>query len=193
MDSYIIDLIERLLKTQGKKNKAHRKTRVVMIIFSLVLVQLSACQPTPSSPLTKIDNEPANFPLIRLDSDVCPSERLYKYLVRASNGKIGPHKDTHTDYIITKLELNSEIEISLRKAFYRLSCEVSDNYNQVVIESFASRFVEGRFEPGADYRSTADGGYKDFINKDAANQLINDLYKKMPAVIAAKHGQQRLW
>jgi len=47
--------------------------------------------------------------------------------------------------------------------------------------------VKGRFEPGTDYRDTASTRkYEEFIAKDAAIQLMNDLYKKMPAIVAAK-------
>ena len=192
MISDLNDLIKKVLKADSNKDKAPRQI-LILIILSLVLVQLSACQPAPSSPLTKITGEPPNFPLIRLDSNVCPSERLYKYLIWASKGKIGPHTDVRTDYIITRLDLHSEIEISLHKAFYRVTCEVSDNYNRVVIDSLASRLVKGRFEPGTDYHNASTRRYEDFIARDAANQLVNDIYKKMPAVIARMPGQQRLW
>ena len=185
MVSNNIKSIDKVLKKDDTHAKTNRQTRILLIVLSLVLVQLSACQPAPSSPLTKIISEPPNFPLIRLDSNVCPSERLYKYLTWASKGKIGPHTDVHTDYIITKLDLNSEIEISLHKAFYSLSCEVSNNNNRVVIESFVSRFVKGRFEPGTDYHHASTRKYEDFIARDAANRLVNDLYKKMPAISAA--------
>ena len=192
MISDFIKLIDKKLKTDGGKVKANRQTRILLIVLSLVLVQFSACQPAPSSPLTKVTNEPPNFPLIRLDSNVCPSEKLYKYLIWASKGKVGPHPDIHTDYVITKIELDSEIEISLHKAFYSLTCEVSDNYNRVVIESFVSRLVKGHFEPGTDYHHPSTRKYDDFIARDAANRLINDLYKKIPPLLAAQANRPRL-
>jgi len=185
MISDVIRSIDKKLKTNGSHAKTNRQNRILLILISLVLVQFSACSPRPSSPLTRVANEPPGFPLIRLDSNVCQSERLYKYLTWASRGKVGPHPDIHIDYVITKLELKSEIEISLHKASYRLYCEVSDNNNRVVIESFASRLVKGHFEPGTDYHHASTHKYDDFIARDAANQLINDLYKKMPTVVAA--------
>jgi hypothetical protein len=152
-----------------------------------VLVQFSGCLPAPSSPLTQLASEPPDFPLIRLDSNVCPSQRLYDYLKRASRGKIGPHENTDADYIITRLDFDSEIEISFHKASYTLYCEVYDRYNQKVTETFTNRLVKGRFEPGTDYRDTASTrGYEEFIAKDAANRLINDLYKKIPAIVTAE-------
>jgi hypothetical protein len=192
MVSDIIKSIDKILKTNNSQAKTNRKIRILLIVFSLVLVQLSACSPRPSSPLTKVANEPPDFPLIRLDSNVCPSEKLYKYLIWASRGKVGPHPDIHTDYVITKIELDSEIEISLHKASYRLYCEVSDIYNRVVIESFASRLVKGRFEPGTDYHHPSTHKYDDFIARDAANRLINDLYKKIPPLLAAQANRPRL-
>ena len=185
MSSYINELLDKVLKKDGSQAKANRQNRILLIVTLLLVVQFSACSPRPSSPLTKVASEPQDFPLIRLDNNVCPSERLYKYLIWASKGKIGPHPDIHTDYVITKLDLNSEIEIGLYKASYRLYCEVSDNYNRVVSKSFASRLVEGRFEPGTDYHHPSTRKYEDFIARDAANRLINDLYKKMPTVVAA--------
>jgi hypothetical protein len=107
-------------------------------------------------------------------------------LIQNSNAKIGPHASA--DYIITRLDFDSEIEMGFQKASYRLYCEVSDNYNKTVVETFTNRIVKGRFEPGADYRDTASTRkYEEFIAKDAAIRLMNDLYKKMPAVVAAKH------
>jgi len=106
-------------------------------------------------------------------------------LILNSNGKIGPHPGAV--YSITRLDLDSKIDMGFQKASYRLYCEVSDNYNKTVIKTFTDRIVKGRFEPGADYRDTASTRkYEEFIAKDAAIQLINDLYKKMPAVVAAK-------
>jgi hypothetical protein len=177
-------LIKKMFKAGSSKSKANRQTKIMIIILSLVLIQFSACLPAPTSPLTKIKSEPLDFPLIHLDRDICPSKRLYNYLIRASKGKIGPQEQA--DYVITRLDFNSEIELSLQKAYYRLYCEVSDKNNKKVVDSFASRLVKGDFEPGADYRDTADSRYKDYIARDAANQLLNDLYKKMPAVLAAK-------
>jgi hypothetical protein len=185
MDSDVIRTIDKVLKTDDGRVKAHQQTRILLIILSFVLVQFSGCLPGPSSPLTKVKSEPSDFPLIRLDENVCPSQRLYNYLIRASKGKIGPHE--YADYMITRLDLDSDIEISLKKAYYRLYCVVSDNYNETVIETFTNRLVEGRFEPGTDYRKTASTRkYEEFIAKDAANRLINDLYEKMPAVLAAQ-------
>jgi hypothetical protein len=193
MVSDIIVSIDKVLKADGSKAKTNRQNRILFIATLLVLVQFSACSPRPSSPLTKVVNEPPDFPLIRLDSNVCPSETMYKYLIWASKGKVGPHPDMHTDYVITRLDLNSEIEISLNKASYRLYCEVSDKYNEKVVETFTDRIVEGHFEPGTDYHHPSTRKYDDFIARDAANRLINDLYKKMPAVLAAasKHPRQR--
>jgi hypothetical protein len=106
-------------------------------------------------------------------------------LIQNSKGKIAPHPGA--DYVITRLDLDSEIEISFHKASYRLYCEVSDNYNETVIETFINRVVKGHFEPGTDYRQTASTRkYEEFIAQDAANRLMNDLYKKMPAVVAAQ-------
>ena len=183
--SGVIGLVGKVLKTDGNKAKTHRRTQIFLIILVLVLVQLSGCSPGPSSPLTQIEREPPDFPQIRLDSNACPSQRLYNFLQQTSKGKIGPH--TSADYIITRLDLDSEIEISLNKAYYRLFCVVSDNYNKTVVETFTNRVVKGRFEPGTDYRDTASTrNYEEFIAKDAAIQLMNDLYKKMPAVVAAQ-------
>lgn len=179
--SDVITPIDKVLKTDGNEAKTHRRTQILLIILVLVLGQLSGCLPGPSSPLTQIEREPSGFPQIRLDNNACPSERLYTYLIQNSKGKIGPHPSA--DYIITRLDLDSNIEMGFQKASYRLYCEVSDNYNQTVIETFTNRVVKGRFEPGADYRDTASiRKYEEFIAKDAAIQLINDLYKKMPAV-----------
>ena len=148
-------------------------------------MQSSGCSPAPSSPLTLIEREPPGFPQIRLDENICPSQRLYNFLKQAGKGKIGPH--ARADYIITRLDFDFDIKMSFQKASYRLYCEVSDNYNQKVVETFANRVVKGRFEPGTDYRDTASTRkYEEFIAKDAAIQLMNDLYKKMPAVVAAK-------
>ena len=181
----VSDVIELVEKTGSNKAKTNRQTKILLIILSLVLVQLSGCLPRPSSPLTQIEREPPDFPQIRLDNNACPSERLYNFLIQNSKGKIGPHPGA--DYVITRLDLDSEIEVSFHKASYRLFCEVSDNYNKTVIESFTNRLVKGRFEPGADYRQTASTRkYEEFIAKDAANRLMNDLYKKMPAVVAAQ-------
>lgn len=185
MISDIIKPIDKMRKTDGNEAKAHRQTQILLIILVLVLGQSSGCSPAPSSPLTQIDREPPDFPQIRLDSNICPSQRIYNFLIQNSKGKIGPH--ARADYIITRLDLDSKIEISLNKGSYRLYCEVSDNYNQTVIETFANRIVKGRFEPGTDYRDTASTRrYQEFIAKDAANRLMNDLYKKMPAVVAAE-------
>ena len=145
MISDIIELIDKVLKTNSDQARNHRQTRILLIVLSLVLVQLSGCLPGPSSPLTQLESESPDFPLIHLDTNVCPSQRLYNYLIRASRGKIGPHADT--DYIITRLDFDSDIEISFNKASYRLYCEVSDKYNKKVVRSFTSRLVEGRFEP----------------------------------------------
>jgi hypothetical protein len=192
MDSHVIRSIDKVLRTDGNEGKTHRQTRILLVILVLVLVQLSGCLPAPSSPLTKLESEPPDFPLIRLDENVCPSQRLYKFLIKAGKGKIGPHENTDADYIITRLDFDSEIEIRFKKAYYRLYCEVSDNYNQKVIETFTNRLLEGRFEPGTDYRDTVSTRrYEDFIAKDAANRLINDLYEKMPAILAARPQRNR--
>ena len=181
----VSDVIELVEKTCGNKAQANRQPQILLITISLVLVQLSGCSPAPSSPLTQIDREPPGFPQIRLDENICPSQRLYNFLKQAGKGKIGPH--ANADYSITRLDLDSDIRISDRMASYRLYCEVSDNYNQKVIETFADRVVKGRFEPGTDYRETVSTRkYEDFIAKDAAIQLMNDLYKKMPTVVAAE-------
>ncbi|MHC4533054.1 MAG: hypothetical protein ACYS6K_03800 [Planctomycetota bacterium] len=183
--SDVIGLMDKVLKTDGNEAKTHRQNRILLIILVLILVQSSGCSPEPSSPLTQIKREPPDFPQIRLDENLCPSQRLYNFLKQTSKGKIGPHPGAV--YSITRLDLDSEIEISLNKAYYRLYCEVSDNYNETVVETFANRVVKGRFEPGTDYRDTAStGNYEEFIAKDAAIQLMNDLYKKMPAVVAAQ-------
>ncbi|MDT8300869.1 MAG: hypothetical protein RQ760_05240 [Sedimentisphaerales bacterium] len=172
-------------KIRNNKAKTDRQICILLIVISLVLVQLSGCSPAPSSPLTQIDREPPDFPQIRLNENICPSQTLYNFLKQAGKGKIGPH--ANADYSITRLELDSDIRISDRMASYRLYCEVSDNYNNKVIETFANRIVKGRFEPGTDYRDTASTWkYEEFIAKDAAIQLMNDLYKKMPAVVAAQ-------
>ncbi len=113
-------------------------------------------------------------------------------MIRASKGKISPHENADADYIITRLDFDSEIEISFHKAYYTLYCEVYDKYNEKVAETFTNRLVKGRFEPGTDYRDTVSTrGYEEFIAKDAANRLINDLYKKMPAVVAAQSQRKR--
>ena len=185
MVSDIIELVEKVLKTGSNKAEANRQTQILLIVISLVLVQLSGCLPAPSSPLTLIDREPLGFPQIRLDENICPSQRLYNFLKQAGKEKIGPH--ANADYMITRLDLDSDIRISDRMASYRLYCEVSDNYNRKVIETYTDRVVKGRFEPGTDYRDTVSTRkYEDFIAKDAAIRLINDLYKKMPTVVAAK-------
>jgi hypothetical protein len=191
MASYVNESVDKVKKTNETKAKTNRQNRILFIVLSLVLVQFSACSPGPSSPLTKVANEPPDFPLIRLNENVCPSERLYKYLIWASKGKIGPHPDIQTDYVITRLDLNSEIEISFHKASYRVYCEVSDNHNRVVIQSFASRLVEGRFEPGTDYHHPSTRKYEDFIARDAANRLMNDIYKKMPTIVAVRSRQMK--
>ncbi|MBN1807291.1 MAG: hypothetical protein JW837_18745 [Sedimentisphaerales bacterium] len=183
MVSDIVKSIDKVLKINDARTGINQRARFLLIVLSLVLVQFAGCLPAPSSPLTKITAEPPDFPLIRLDSNVCQSKRLYNYLIRAGKGKIGPHENA--DYIITRLDLNSVIEIGFHKAHYRLFCEVSDKHNRKVIETFAGRLVKGDFEPGTDYSPTATRRYEDFIAKDAANQLLNDLYKKMPAVLAA--------
>ncbi|MCP4614671.1 MAG: hypothetical protein GY845_38820 [Planctomycetes bacterium] len=169
-------------KIRNNEAKTDRQqTKILLITVSVVLVQLSGCSPAPSSPLTQIDREPPDFPQIRLDENICPSQTLYNFLKQAGKGKIGPHP--RADYMITRLDFDSDIRISYQKASYRLYCEVSDNYNQTVIESFANRVVKGRFEPGTDYRDTVSTRkYEEFIAKDAAIRLVNDLYKKMPAV-----------
>ena len=185
MVSDVIRLIDKVLKTDGNEAKTHRQTKVLLIILVLVLGQSSGCSPAPSSPLTLIDREPPGFPQIRLDENICPSQRLYDSLKQAGKGKIGPH--ANADYSITRLELDSDIRISFQKASYRLYCEVSDNYNQKVIETFTDRVVKGRFEAGTDYRDTVSTRkYEDFIAKDAAIRLINDLYQKIPTVVAAQ-------
>ncbi len=189
MDSNVIESINEVPKTDGGEAKTHRRTRILFIILFLVLVRLSACLPGPSSPLTQVKSEPLDFPLIRLDYNVCPSERLYNCLIKTGKGKIGPHENA--DYIITRLDFDSDIEISFNKASYRLYCEVSDKYNKKVIETFTDRLVEGRFEPGTDYNDTVSTRrYEAFIAEDAANRLINDLYKKIPAIVAA--GPERM-
>jgi hypothetical protein len=185
IDSNVIKSIDKMLKTDVNKAETLRQTRILLIILSLVLVQLSGCLPAPSSPLTQLISEPPDFPLIRLDNNVCPSDMLYNFLMHNSKGKIGPHE--HADYIITRLDFGSDIEISFHKASYSLYCEVYDKYNEKVTETFASRLVKGRFEPGTDYRDTVSTrGYEEFIAKDAANRLINDLYKKIPAILTAQ-------
>ena len=185
MVSDIIKPTDKVLKADGNEAKAHRQIQILLFILVLVLGQLSGCSPAPSSLLTQIEREPPGFPQIRLDENICPSQRLYNFLKQAGKGKIGPH--ANADYMVTRLVLDSDIRISDRKASYRLYCEVSDNYNQKVIETFANRMVKGRFEPGTDYRDTASTRkYEEFIAKDAAIQLMNDLYKKIPTVVAAK-------
>ncbi len=185
MVSDVIRSIDKVLKTDGNEAKTNRQTQILLIIISLVLVQLSGCSPAPSSPLTQIEREPPGFPQIRLDENICPSQRLYNFLKQAGKGKIGPH--ARADYMITRLDFDFDIKMSFQKASYRLYCEVSDNYNQTVIETFANRIVKGRFEPGTDYRDTASTRkYEEFIAKDAAIQLMNDLYKKIPTVVAAQ-------
>ena len=184
MISDIIESIDKVLKADGSQSKTHRQTRILLIVFSLVLVQLLGCLPAPSSPLTQLANQPPAFPLIRLDENICPSDMLYIFLMQNSKGKVGPHPNA--DYIITRLEFDSDIEISLNKASYRLYCEVSDKHNKKVIETITDRLVKGRFEPGTDYHETASTRrYEEFIAKDAANRLINDLYKKIPAILTA--------
>ena len=186
MVSDIIKPMDKVLKTGGNEAKTNRQTQILLIILVLVLGQSSGCSPAPSSPLTQIEREPPGFPQIRLDENICPSQRLYTFLKQAGKGKIVPH--ANADYMITRLDFDSEIELGFQKASYRLYCQVSDNYNQTVIETFTDRVVKGRFEPGADSRDTASPRkYEEFIAKDAANRLMNDLYKKMPAVVAAKH------
>jgi hypothetical protein len=183
--SDVIKPMDKVLKTDDNETKTHRRMQTLLIILVLVLVQSSGCSPGPSSPLTPIDREPPNFPQIRLENNVCPSERLYNFLIRNSKGKIAPHPGAV--YSISWLDFDPEIEMGFQKASYRLYCEVSDNNNKTVIESFTHRVVKGRFEPGADYRDTASTRkYEEFIAQDAAIQLINDLYKKMPAVVAAQ-------
>ena len=185
MVSDVIRLIDKVLKTDGNEAKTNRQTKILLITVSLVLVQLSGCSPAPSSPLTQIDREPPGFPQIRLDENICPSQRLYNFLKQAGKGKIGPH--ANADYMITRLDFDFDIKMSFQKASYRLYCEVSDNYNKTVIEIFTNRVVKGHFEPGTDYRDTASTRkYEEFIAKDAAIQLMNDLYEKMPAVVAAQ-------
>ena len=185
MVSDIIKPTDKEMKTDGNEAKAHRQTQILLIILVLVLGQSSGCSPAPSSPLTQIDREPPGFPQIRLDENICPSQRLYNFLKQAGKGKIGPH--ARADYIITRLDFDFDIKMSFQKASYRLYCEVSDNYNQTVIETFANRVVKGRFEPGTDYRDTASTRkYEEFIAKDAAIRLMNDLYKKIPTVVAAE-------
>ena len=177
-------------KIRNNEAKTDRQIRILLIIISLVLVQLSGCSPAPSSPLTQIDREPPGFPQIRLNENICPSQRLYNFLKQVGKGKIGPY--ANADYSITRLELNSDIRISDRMASYRLYCEVSDNYNNKVVETFTNRIVKSRFEPGTDYRDTASTRkYEEFIAKDAAIQLMNDLYKKIPTVVAAKPVRKR--
>jgi len=172
-------------KIRNNESETHRQFKILIIVISLVLVQFSGCAPGPSSPLTQAMSEPADFPLIRLDKNVCPSQRLYNSLRQISKGKIGPHADA--DYIITRLDFNSDIEISFNKASYALYCEVSDKYKRKVAESFTDRLIKGRFEPGTDYHETASTRrYEEFIAKDAAIRLMNDLYKKMPTVVAAQ-------
>ncbi|MBW7989604.1 MAG: hypothetical protein FVQ84_06260 [Planctomycetes bacterium] len=172
-------------KIRNNEAKTDRQTKILLITVSLVLVQLSGCSPAPSSPLTQIEREPPGFPQIRLDENTCPSQRLYNFLKQNSKGKIGPH--ANADYIITRLDLDSEIDMGFQKASYRLYCEVSDNYNKTVIQTVTNRIVKGRFEPGTDYRDTVSTRkYEEFIAKDAAIQLMNDLYKKIPAVVAAQ-------
>ncbi len=172
-------------KIRNNEAKTHRQTKVLLIILSLVLVQLSGCAPGPSAPLTRIESQPPDFPLIRLDNNVCPSQRLYNSLRQISKGKIGHH--TNADYIITRLDFNSDIEISYYKASYGLYCEVSDKYNKKVTETFTDRLMKDRFEPGTDYHDTASTRkYEEFIAEDAAIGLMNDLYKKMPAIVAAQ-------
>ncbi len=180
----VIGLCGKVLITKGNEAKTYRHTQILLIILVLVFMQLSGCSPGPSSPLTLIEREPPDFPQIRLDSKVCTSERLCNFLIQNSKGKIGPH--ARADYIITRLDLDSEIEISLNKASYRLYCEVSDNYNKTVIETFTNRIVKGHFEPGTDYHTASTRKYEEFIAKDAAIQLINDLYKKMSAILTAQ-------
>ena len=192
MDSDVFRSIDKVLKTDGNEGKAHRQTRILLVIISLILIQLSGCLPAPSSPLTKLESEPPDFPLIHLDKNVCPSQRLYNYLIRASRGKISPHENADADYIITRLDFDSHIEIRFHKASYRLYCEVSDKYNEKVTETFTNRLVEGRFEPGTDYRDTVSTRkYEEFIAKDAANRLINDLYVKIPAIVAVRPQRMR--
>ena len=106
MVSDVIGLSEDVLKTDGNEAKTHRQIRILLILISLVLVQSSGCLPGPSSRLTQIGNQPPDFPRIHLDNNVCPSERLYKFLIQAGKGKIGPH--AHADYIITKLDFDSD-------------------------------------------------------------------------------------
>lgn len=185
MVSDIIKPTGKVLKTDGNEAKAHRQIQILLFILVLVLGQLSGCSPAPSSLLTQIEREPPGFPQIRLDENTCPSQRLYDSLKLAGKGKIGPH--ANADYTITRLDLDSDIRISDRKASYRLYCQVSDNYNQKVIETFTDRVVKGRFEAGTDYRDTVSTRkYEDFIAKDAAIRLINDLYQKIPTVVAAQ-------
>jgi hypothetical protein len=190
MISGVTRLIDNVLKTDVNVAETHRQTQILLIMLSLALVQFSGCLPGPSSPLTQIEREPPAFPRIRLDNNICPSQRLYNFLIQASKGKIGSH--ANADYIITRLNFDSDIEISFHKASYRLSCEVSDIHNETVIEIFSDRVVKGCFEPGTDYRDTVSTRkYEDFIAKDAAIRLINDLYKKMPAVVAARPQRNR--
>jgi hypothetical protein len=174
------------------------------VILLLVLVQLSGCGASVNTKLTKLEGEPLSFPLIRLDSKNCHFEGLYERLVNDSKSKIGPH--ANAEYVITKIDLELDMHIpdsgiakgflgfylpplirTESKASYRLSYDVYDNHNEKVIENFLNRELEGSSGGWGEIASN----FREFIVKDAAHLLLNDLYQNMPTVVAAEAERQK--
>ena len=183
-------LIDKLLKADGNEGETRRQTQILWVILMLVLVQLSGCGGgSVVTRLTNIEREPLSFPKIRLDSKNCPTAALYAALVNNSKAMIGSH--LQSNYTISKITLETDIDMRFREGTYRLYYEVHDYNHEKVIENFMSRQLKGSSGPyySDSYRREI---YTKFVYKDAAIRLLNDLYRKMPAVVAAEPERQRM-